>query len=107
MRLIDADKYRESLVRSWKGCQKWNKQPGLEETQLRAEQAEITFWECILRLDKQPTVEAQPVRHARLVNASPYGECSCCGEPIDSRDRFRYCPQCGARLIGEGEQNEI
>ena len=48
-------------------------------------------------------VEVEPVRHARLINAHPYGECSCCGELIDSRDRFRYCPKCGARLYGEGE----
>ena len=54
-------------------------------------------------INDEPTVEAQPVRHARLINAHPYGECSCCGELIDSRDRFRYCPHCGARLVGEGE----
>lgn len=52
-------------------------------------------------IDNAPTVDAEPVRHAILVNASPYGECSCCGELIDSRDRFRYCPYCGAKLDGE------
>lgn len=57
-------------------------------------------------LDRVPTVDAIPVRHARLVNAQPYGECSCCGELIDSRDRFRYCPYCGARLVGEGEKDD-
>lgn len=55
-------------------------------------------------LDRVPVVDAIPVRHARLINAHPYGECSCCGELIDSRDRFRYCPYCGARLVGEGEK---
>lgn len=52
-------------------------------------------------IELAPTVDAEPVRHARLVNASPYGECSCCGVLIDSRDRFRYCPYCGAKLDGD------
>jgi NADH pyrophosphatase NudC (nudix superfamily) len=63
----------------------------------------VTFLEKVQRL---PTVDAQPVRHARLVNASPYGECSYCGELIDSRDRFRYCPHCGAMLVVEGEKDD-
>lgn len=60
----------------------------------------------ISRIDNAPTVDAVSVRHARLVNASPYGECSYCGELIDSRDMFRYCPHCGAMLVGEGEEDE-
>lgn len=84
-RLIDADKLKEYIDaqkgRPFIGC---------------------TIGEALkIMTDEQPTVDAEPVRHARLVNAQPYGECSCCGGLIDSRDRFRYCPYCGARLDGD------
>lgn len=46
----------------------------------------------------QPTVDAVPVRHAKLLNAYPYGECSNCGYLIDIREDFNYCPHCGARM---------
>lgn len=52
-------------------------------------------------IDNAPTVDAEPVRHARLVNAHPYGECSCCGELIDVRSGYNYCPHCGARMDGD------
>ena len=57
-------------------------------------------------LKKAPTVDAEPVRHGRLINAHPYGECSCCGVLIDSRDRFRYCPHCGAKLDGDKHDSD-
>ena len=49
----------------------------------------------------QPTVKAVPVVRASLLNAHPYGECSNCGYLIDSRERFNYCPNCGADMRGE------
>lgn len=45
-----------------------------------------------------PTVEAVPLRHAKLINPTPYGECSICGTLIDIRDEFNYCPHCGAKI---------
>ena len=41
---------------------------------------------------------AEPVRHAKLLNAHPYGECSNCGYLIDIREEFNYCPNCGYRI---------
>jgi len=45
-----------------------------------------------------PTVDAVPVRHAKLLNAHPYGECSNCGYLIDIREEFNYCPMCGYKI---------
>lgn len=47
---------------------------------------------------EEPAVDAVPVRHAKLLNAHPYGECSNCGYLIDIREEFNYCPHCGARM---------
>lgn len=47
------------------------------------------------------SIEALPSaeKKAKILNASPVGECSACGWLIDYRDGFNYCPGCGARLI--------
>lgn len=61
-----------------------------------------------------PTVDAEPVVHARAVKQSPFGKgsryciwkvsckCSNCGEYVS--DVWNYCPDCMAKLDGgEGE----
>ena len=47
------------------------------------------------------TTAKKAVRHAKLLNAHPYGECSNCGYLIDIREEFKYCPNCGARMDEE------
>lgn len=115
MRLIDADKYRDSLEESWKKCHEWHDEADTEEIRIRAEQAEITFMECILRLKDQPTVDAQPVRHGRFIGTEYDGyadgnpvyyewkcsECGCVFE--DEEPTYNYCPNCGADMRGEKE----
>ena len=64
-------------------------------------------------LDKQPTIEAEPVRHGQWIHSDPmdykdpngvihlHGMCSCCRLIYDFRDmtsRFKFCPNCGARM---------
>ena len=39
-----------------------------------------------------------PFRHAVLINPNPVGNCSNCGQLIDIREKFSFCPRCGARL---------
>lgn len=56
---------------------------------------------CCEEIDKQPTIEAEPVRHGRWIkNKSgsqlyPY-ECTACNESCDYP--FPYCPICGAKM---------
>lgn len=69
-------------------------------------------------LNSLPTVDAEPVRHGRWINypeclgyEGAYHDehivCSACHSVwniIDNdADRFDYCPNCGAKMDGEGE----
>ena len=56
-------------------------------------------------LERLPTIDAVPVKHAKLVNPNPYGECSICGYLIDIRQEYHYCPNCGAKMDG-GKDDE-
>ena len=49
-------------------------------------------------IDSVPAADVAPVRHGRLLNPNPYGECSLCGHLIDIRDSYNFCPNCGARM---------
>ncbi len=63
---------------------------------------------------KQPTIEPEQ-RHGRWIHSDPldykdpngvihvHGMCSCCRLIYDFRDmtsRFKFCPDCGARMDG-------
>jgi rubrerythrin len=59
-------------------------------------------------VDKQPTVDAQPVRHGHWVGVDdePYEvwECDVCGFIYETDSKLhRYCPNCGADMRGEKE----
>lgn len=47
-----------------------------------------------------PAADVVEVRHGRLLNPNPYGECSLCGYLMDIRDGYKYCPSCGAKMDG-------
>ena len=56
--------------------------------------------------DMEELPSAEPKRkRAYLINPNPYGECSECGQLIDSRDGFNFCPNCGSYLLREGDMN--
>ena len=52
-------------------------------------------------IDKCPTIDAEPVRHGRWLEAEKgvfpkyCGKCSECGKV---RDKENYCPNCGAKM---------
>jgi hypothetical protein len=57
-------------------------------------------------LNRVPTVDAEPVRHAKWIGyAGTIGnECSVCGKWIDvlqGTAEMNYCPNCGAYMRGE------
>ena len=56
-------------------------------------------------VDNEPTVDAVPVRHGKWVDDSngiegAWNYCSVCGE--QAIDLYDYCPNCGARMDGDG-----
>ena len=59
-------------------------------------------------LAKQPTVEAEPVRHGRWIDGASRGSysiyCSYCGSHKETICPSEYCPTCGARMDAEKEE---
>lgn len=69
---------------------------------------ELCFSELdvIRMIDKQPTVEAEPVVHGwwikeELTGCEPYYLCSVCGK-LHYRD-YNFCNNCGAHMKRKGE----
>ena len=93
MRLIDAD----ALKKIVKGRRK----------------AAITLTgvDMVMLIDDAPTIEAEPVKHGRWIEAENdlriSGYCSSCGWEAhmyeDDVIGMPYCPNCGARMDG-GEE---
>jgi hypothetical protein len=58
-------------------------------------------------LDKAPTEDVQKVKHGKWIWKELYGEvgymlvCSNCEESEGARERFDYCPNCGAKMDGD------
>jgi len=61
---------------------------------------DISYNAFVRLIKRQPIIDAVPVKHAKLVNPNPIGECSLCGYLIDIRQEFNYCPNCGAKMDG-------
>ncbi len=115
VRLIDANALFNDLKESANAAREWREEAQDEETEIRAEQAHGTFVECALRVKNAPTIETEPVRHGRWIYADVldykdpngvihvHGMCSRCRLIYDFRNmtsRFRFCPNCGARMDG-------
>lgn len=57
-------------------------------------------------VDKQPTVDAVPVRHGHYVGEADVWKCSECGcvfEDEYEKPTYNYCPNCGADMRGENK----
>lgn len=93
MRLIDADALLESEIERY-GCV-----PAVCTTTINGEYLDDV-------LDRQPTIDAEPVRHGKWVNKNWNWYCSECDKPgykghIPAEPDLDYCPNCGARMDGE------
>lgn len=107
MRLIDAD----ALAKKWQDVLD-------EKADEKGSVAYITFELFIDRLKEEPTIEAEPVKHGRWEESAD-GDgavCSHCKEDfcniIHETDRFKRCPNCGAKMdvtdtnAGDKEDNK-
>lgn len=63
---------------------------------------------CANMIEKIPAVDAEPVRHGRWVynddDIMPYKSCSLCGCEAFDLHGANYCPYCGAKMEGEGDE---
>ena len=94
MRLIDAnawiislDELSKTLIRD------------IENEAVR-DAYKIAFGLAIYKASKAPTIDTEPVRHGKWLEADdPYTcRCSECNERIDEIDADNYCPCCGAKM---------
>ena len=101
MRLIDADKLYIAFLKAHKDIYAENRYEG------RVSGFSTILVERIL--NKQPTIEAEPVRHGRWVKGVPC-ICSKCGNPApeeeNNSEHYKcwlspYCPNCGAKMDGD------
>jgi len=65
-----------------------------------SEHDSIPITELYALLKRIPAADVAEAKRAHLVIPNPYGKCSACGMLIDIRDRFNYCPNCGAKMDG-------
>ena len=79
-------------------------------------QARALFCAKDMIYDQQRYVsEMKPVKHGRWIDACCEIECSCCNTRYHddiinmcydwSNDKINYCPNCGARMIKDGDTN--
>lgn len=90
MRLIDADALRERAIKVFAVKDHWYmKAVGTRE------------------IDKAPTIDAAPVVHGKWIFNDDWWEfrCSLCQGAIGNIKKYKFCPNCGARMDG-GENNE-
>ena len=110
-RLIDANAFLEKLSRMIDYCKNDSKVDGL--TALF--QVGDAIMDC-------PTVDAVEVVHGRWIMdkleiGNPYdgnstmvvdiGNCSCCGYRCEMLPVMNYCPNCGTKMDGDGNGNEM
>lgn len=60
-----------------------------------------------VKIMKQHAVDAAPVVHARWVHHeggfNDHFECTACGEAIVLTGKWRFCPNCGAKMDGDAD----
>lgn len=61
-------------------------------------------WACDI-IEAMPSADAAPVRHGRWEKNDDY-TCSLCGYRMVIGDgAYNYCPNCGARMDGDGDDD--
>ena len=108
-RLIDADSLKEGIAELKRSP--WYKNRMIPSIHAGIKEAlEVVELLCI---DKEPTIDAVPVRHGKFIGTESDGyadgypvynewKCSECGCVFEEEEpTYRYCPNCGARMDKE------
>ena len=100
MRLIDADHLKRWILARWEEMDPRSANP------LRA-------IDILDQVDREDTIDAEPVRHGHWIPFGSMHHCSICEEtvlvPTTIADipTYDYCPHCGAKMEVEAMYNEI
>ena len=75
--------------------------PDLQDDELRPTLKSIRKF-----IANRPTVDAEPVRHGKWINAghdafTQYRRCSSCARLLENAPAYDYCPRCGAKMDGD------
>ena len=90
---------REEAVKKIKSC--ISTAQDAWESGYNTAMAEIMEW-----IKRMPTADVQPVKHGRWIDTGSGQECSICKEIQYGYDTGRhYCPNCGARMDGDKDNN--
>jgi hypothetical protein len=57
--------------------------------------------QALIKIDNTPTIDAEPVRHGRIIKPKRWGEwsrCNLCDGTVPIV--YTYCPHCGAKMDG-------
>lgn len=109
MRLIDADILAEGIKKYF--CNVCS-EPEIGKCKA------CNIAEILSMIDDTPTIDAEPVKHGRwiihreeifepnrsecYINRPLPTECSVCGFAEMRASRFAFCPNCGAKMDGDG-----
>ena len=66
----------------------------------------ITLDELYSLLDSTPTVEQPQGEWELIQGSSVVHSCSCCNARIIAMIPYNYCPNCGAKMRGEENEND-
>ena len=88
----------------------------LDEERAIVKEAYSTMTDCVSLISNAPTVDAVEVVHGRDIYQEAKGhcefKCSVCGAEIGVVEggdldggKFNYCPNCGAKMDGEVNEN--
>lgn len=107
MRLIDAERLKGVMIET---LEKIKQNPKMDNQEAHIISA---FHTVGLMVDDAPTIDAVPVKNGEWVKKEVYGEafylkaCSVCGFYHGLTVDYNFCPNCGAKMDGEREENEV
>lgn len=95
VRIIDADALLDAMEEE------------IHFTAINAsEQARVNNLFCDITdvINESPTIDAEPVRHGKWIPWKYHNgfRCDKCNEPVDNK--HNYCPNCGAKMDAEREE---
>lgn len=108
MRLIDVEPIIEDLEREVELCNgALDNMDIVSNTRENLYVERNTIQDLVQELKDEPTIDAVPVKHGEWIIDGEFIDCSACKQEKWSRvpyedlvKRFKFCPNCGAKMDG-------